>query len=161
MTWMENFRISQVLDELTISFYVKSPCLVRVPPCGLTYFYFQTQWMNDQCCWSKLWVLNKSIHGLLSTGTKTSGMEGYIYINFMLILLVSPPVSDALWNKKWSCHTWLQPSSSPIPRCFFVSFLKKVMSKTCKWGSSQCIMGKAWAYPWLVHIHICVLEPSS
>lgn len=69
---MENFRISQRQDKLTAPFHVKSTCLIRVPPCGLKYFYFQTQWMNDQCYWSNLWVLNKSIHRLSSTGIKTS-----------------------------------------------------------------------------------------
>lgn len=69
---MENFRISQRQDKLTAPFHVKSPCLTRVPSCGLKYFYFQTQWMNDQCYWSNLWVLNKSIHRLSSTGIKTS-----------------------------------------------------------------------------------------
>lgn len=157
---MENFRISQMQDKLTASFHVKSPCLTRILPCGLIYFYFQTQWMNDQCCWSNLWVLNKSIHRFSSTDIKTSRVQDCLYTGWMFILAVPCPDCDVLW-KKWTCHTWLQPNSTPIPRCFFGSFLKKVMNKTCRWGSSQCIMSKGWTYSWLVLIHICILEPSS
>lgn len=109
-----------------------------------------------KCCWWNLWVLNKSMHKLSSTGIKTSRVQGCLYRNW-----VSSPVCDVLWNRKWSCYTWLQPSSTPIPRCFLGSFMKKVQNKTCKWRSSQCTMGKGWTYSWLVHTHIRILEPSS
>lgn len=109
-----------------------------------------------KCCWWNLRVLNKSMHKLSSTGIKTSRVQGCLYRNW-----VSSPVCDVLWNRKWSCYTWLQPSSTPIPRCFLGSFMKKVQNKTCKWRSSQCTMGKGWTYSWLVHTHIRILEPSS
>lgn len=103
--------------------------------------------MNEKCCWSNLWVLNKSIHGLSSTGIKTSKVKGCLYMNWMFILAVSSPVCDALWNRKWSCYTWLQSSSTPIPRCFFGSFLKKKRwtkpanegVPTVPWAKGECI----------------------
>lgn len=96
---MENFRISQMQDKLTASFHVKSPCLTRILPCGLIYFYFQTQWMNDQCCWSNLWALNKSIHRFSSTDIKTSRVQDCLYTGWTFILAVPCPDCDVLWNK--------------------------------------------------------------
>lgn len=95
MVCMENFRISQMQDKLTASFHVKRPCLTRIPPCGLIYFHFQTQWMNDQCCRSNLWVLNKSIHGLSSIDIKTFRVQDCLYMGWMFIFLC--PVLSWLW----------------------------------------------------------------
>lgn len=143
---MENFRISQMQDKLTTSFYVKSPCLVRVPPCGLTYFYFQTQWMNDQC-WSNLWLLNKSVHGLSSTGTKASEIQGcftWIGCTFFLCSLLT--VMPCETESKAATHDFSQEAPQ-FPDAYLAHFFKKWWTKPANEGAPSVSWSKG------EHIH--------
>lgn len=159
---MESFRISQMQEKLTVSFQVKSFCLTGVPPYGLKYFYFQTLWINDQCCWSNLWVLNKKMHRLSSTGVKTC--RGGARLPLHELDVHSSCVLSFLWwpvKQKVKLQHMTSAKQHPNPQMLLWLISEKAMNKTCEWGNSQCIMDKGWTYSWLVHIHICVLEPSS